>query len=96
MKREWKISEDFIFMIGVIHFVVFAVIFAIVASTTEGPNETVGLYSWIALGLWIGPYIIAGILATLFKGIPALWACRPRRVWRPITEDARENHRKLL
>lgn len=58
------------------------------ATTTN--RHAISTAGWWALGIWFGPIILGFII---YMALCA-WAVRPRRVWVPLTEDAREAESK--
>ena len=90
MKREWENLDGWGMILGCIWFFGGMVWFVLSIDdrASRGHRETAE--SHVAEIVWLTPFallILGGI-------IYALWHERPRRVLRPVTEDAREAHKR--
>jgi chromate transport protein ChrA len=90
MRREWENLPEFAGVIGALWFVVGLVAFAWIASSTEGPQHAgIRGAGVIALCVWIGPFVVAGVLFACCLAFICIAASIPRRVAKPVLEDAR-------
>jgi hypothetical protein len=96
MRREWENLPQFAGAIAGIWFVVGFCAFIPIAASTEAPGPEGGIRGAgvIALCVWIGPFVFAGVLFACVAGIAYLTQVIPRRVAKPVLEDARSAHRR--
>ena len=101
VERKWtwpyQPSDDS-WIVGVFcWFFVGAIAFCVVASETKhqpvhGKGGHLTWPAFMVLAFWIGPFVLGGI----GYAVGWCWVHRPRRVWVPVSEDARAAHRREL
>jgi hypothetical protein len=94
VKREWENLGKFLCGVAAAWFIVGCITFLVVASLNEGPSGEVRGPGIIALCAWIGPFLIAGVLFALVCFIIVAPDWIPRRVQRPVLEDARDARKR--
>jgi hypothetical protein len=89
MKREWEGS--FKALIACVWLVGGCVVAGVVAAATEGPRGAMSTAGEIAFGAWLGPLLGAALFIEVREFARELI---PRRVQRPVLEDARDAHKR--
>lgn len=84
MKKRWQFDSAFFGPLAFIWFLLGAIAVAI---THHGPHHDI---NYIALAIWLGPFVLIGAGGLIGLTVLELWEHRPRRIEVPLP-DLREH-----
>jgi uncharacterized membrane protein len=94
MRRRWTVDVAPLTMawalLGLVGFITTAALTNPCDAGGCGMNSDVmSTAAWVAVGVWIGPFAIAGVVFVCVVVAAGFWHGRPRRVREPVLEDLR-------